>query len=178
MHSSKLSTGVEGTGGSQGLDDLVELVSSSLSIDPISKYGMENCDISINFWHPYVWIACAHMNTCMHIYHTHGNTQLKGLSIFLKPAVFSSLGPTHSHLRVTHSRAYPMQSWELVRDGDISHHCRGFESGKLEASAIRVLIRSPVDAGGHSILRITDRKHFSAPELRKNFLWVTKKWLF
>lgn len=54
MHPCNLCTGVEGTGGSQGLDGLVGLVSSSLSIDPISKYGMENCNISINFWHPYV----------------------------------------------------------------------------------------------------------------------------
>lgn len=43
MHPYNLCTGAEGTGRSQGLDGLVELVSSSLSIDPISKYRMENC---------------------------------------------------------------------------------------------------------------------------------------
>lgn len=54
MHPCNLCTGVEGTGRSQGLDSLVELANFSLSIDPISKHRMENCDISINFWHPYV----------------------------------------------------------------------------------------------------------------------------
>lgn len=54
MHPCNPCTGVDGTGRSQGLDGLVELVSASLSIDPISKYKMENCYISINFWHPYV----------------------------------------------------------------------------------------------------------------------------